>query len=445
MKIIIAGAGDVGTHLAKMLSNENHDIVVIDPDESKLRGVDNLDLITINGSATSFKTLKDANVKKADLLISVTQSEDTNLTASMLAKKLGAARTVARINNKEYLFAGNKDFFQSLGVDYLIYPQNIAVNELVNLVSQTGTVDIFDFSGGMLSLFVIKIEEDSPLINQTLYELTQNNDNLEYRAVAITRQTKTIIPRGIDKFEPNDLIYVISSQDGLKQLNKITGKETVTVKNVMILGGSRIGIGTASQLENKYNVKLIEQDKDKCFKLASVLNNTLIINGDGRNMDLLSEEGLQNMDAFISVTDNSETNILSCLLAKRMGVKRTITEIENIDYINIAENMGIDTIINKKLITAGRIFRFTRSAQVADIKCLTGSDAEIVEFIAQPGSKVTKSHIKDIGLPKDSIIGGVVRGKNSYIATGDLKVEPNDRVVVFVLPSSFYKLEKFFN
>ena len=349
-----------------------------------------------------------------------------------------------RIDNKEYLFPNNKEFFQELGIDYLIYPENIAVRELVNLVSQTGTVDFFDFSGGKLSLFVIKLNEDAPIIDKSLLQTSFENSEMDYRAIAITRNGKTIIPRGGDKFQANDLIYVISSHAGIKELMKFSGKEEIEVKNIMILGGGRIGIGAANQLENKYNVKLVEEDKEKCFRLASILNNTLIINGDARNIDLLIDEGLKNMDAFIAVTGNSETNILSCLLAKQLGIKRTIAEIENIDYIHIAENMGIDSIINKKLITAGRIFRFTRSAEVSDIKCLAGTDAEVMEFIAQPGSKVTSGKLSEIDFPKDSIIGGIVRNDISFIATGETQIKSNDKVVVFALPSAFNKLEKYF-
>ncbi len=445
MKIVIAGAGEVGTHLAKMLSNENHDIVVIDSEEKNLKGIDNLDLLTVQGSATSFNTLKEADIKRADLFIAVTHSEDTNITAAMLGKKLGAKKSIARIDNKEYLFPSNKEYFESVGIDYLIYPENIAVRELVNLVAQSGTTDFFDFSGGKLSLFVLKLEENAPFVNKTLLQTTNDTNDLEYRAVAITRNAQTIIPRGVDTFQVNDIIYVISSQAGIKELMKYSGKEEINVRNIMILGGSRIGIGAANQLENKFNVKLVEQNKDKCFKLASILNNTLIINGDGRNMDLLVDEGLKSMDAFIAVTGNSETNILSCLLAKQMGVKRTIAEIENIDYIHIAENMGIDTIINKKLITAGRIFRFTRSAEVSDIKCLTGTDAEVVEFIALPGSKITKGKLNEIDFPKDSLVGGIIRGESSFIATGETRIIDNDRVVVFALPKAFTKLEKYFS
>jgi trk system potassium uptake protein TrkA len=267
---------------------------------------------------------------------------------------------------------------------------------------------------------------------------------IEFRAVAITRQGQTIIPRGQDQFELNDLVYVVTNKAGIKDVMKYSGKKRIDIKNVMILGGSRIGKRVAKSLENRYNIKLIEIDKDKSTKLADYLQNTLVINGDGRNIDLLVEEGLQNMDTFIAVTGNSETNILSCVLAKKMGVKKTIAEIENIDYIDLGESMGIDTIINKKLITASRIFKFTMSAEVETMKCLTGSDADVLEFVAKADSKITKGSLKEIDFPRDAIVGGVIRGNKAFIAKGNTHIKADDRVVVFALPSAVKKLEKFF-
>ena len=445
MEIIIAGAGEVGTHLAKMLSNEFHDIVVIDPDGERLKSIDsNLDILTITGSATSFEVLKEANVKKADLFISVTHSEETNITAAMIAKKLGAKKTIARVDNNEYIEPENISHFTGLGIDNLIYPERIAAREIVNLLGQAETFESVDFSGGKLSLYVLKLNENAPVLNQSLYEITKNKE-IEFRAVAISRNGKTIIPRGSDQFLLNDLIYVVTNKAGIKDVLKYSGKKKIDIKNVMILGGSRIGKRVAKSLENRFNIKLIEINKEKSTKLADLLSNTLVINGDGRNIDLLNEEGLSNMDTFIAVTGNSETNILSCMLAKKIGVKKTIAEIENIDYIDLGESMKIDTIINKKLITAGRIFKFTMSAEVETMKCLTGSDADVLEFVAKEDSKITKEKLRDIEFPKDALVGGVIRGNKGFIAKGDTHIKANDRVVVFALPSAVKKLDNFFN
>jgi len=445
MKIIIAGAGEVGTHLAKMLSNEFHDIMVIDPDEENLKSIDsNLDLLTITGSATSFEILKEAKVKKADLFISVTHSEETNINAAMIAKKLGAKKTIARVDNNEYIEPENIPHFTGLGIDYLIYPERIAAREIVNLLGQAEAFESVDFSGGKLSLYVLKLNENAPVLDKTLVDVTKNKE-IEFRAVAIARNGKTIIPRGNDQFKLNDLVYVVTNKAGIKDVLKYSGKKKIDIKNVMILGGSRIGKRVAKSLENRFNIKLIEINKEKSVALADQLANTLVIHGDGRNIDLLNEEGLTNMDTFIAVTGNSETNILSCMLAKKMGVKKTIAEIENIDYIDLGESMKIDTIINKKLTTAGRIYKFTMSAEVETMKCLTGSDADVLEFVAKENSKITKTSLRNIEFPKDALVGGVIRDHKGFIAKGDTHIKADDRVVVFALPSAVKKLDNFFN
>ena len=446
MRIILAGAGEVGTHLVKMLSNEDHDIIVIDNDPERLKVIGgSMDVMALEGNANSISILKEAKVSKADLFIAVTYSEDVNITAAILSKKLGAKKTIARIDNDEFLMQANKEIFSNLGIDYMIYPEKIAAREIVGLLVQTGSTEVVEFSGGKLQMYVIRLEDQAPIIGKRLRDLTPEKDNLPFRAVAMTRSGQTIIPSGDDTFEVGDLAYVISSQAGLKELYKHSGKQHFEIRNIMILGGSRIGIKTARQLGNQHYVKMIEIDKQKSFRLSSMLSNTLVINGDGTNMELLKDEGLEKMDAFIAVTGNSDTNILSCLLAKHLGVKRTIAEVENMDYIHLAENIGVDTIINKKLITASRIFRFTMSEEVSSIKCLTGTEAEVMEYVVKPQSKVTEAPLKDIGFPDEAIIGGVIRGKNSFIAHGETQIKPYDRVVVFALPSEIYTVGKFFN
>lgn len=446
MRIILAGAGEVGTHLAKMLSNEDHDITVIDNDPERLKSISaSLDVLTLEGKANSLSILKEAKVSRADLFIAITFSEDVNITSAILSKKLGAKKTIARIDNDEFTMQANKEIFSNLGIDYMIYPEKIAAREIVGLLAQTGSTEVVEFSGGKLQMYVIRLDEHAPIIGQRLRDLTPDSNRLMFRAVAMTRRGQTIIPGGDDIFEVGDLVYVISSQVGLKELYKYSGKQHFEVRNIMILGGSRIGIKTARQLGNQHYVKMIEIDRQHSYKLSSILSNTLVINGDGTNMELLKTEGLEKMDAFVAVTGNSDTNILSCLLAKHLGVKRTIAEVENIDYIHLAENIGIDTIINKKLITASRIFRFTMSEEVSSIKCLTGTEAEVMEYIVKPQSKITTAVLKDVGFPSEAIIGGVIRGKNSFIAHGETLIKPYDRVVVFALPSEIFTVGKFFN
>ncbi len=446
MRIVIAGAGEVGTHLAKMLSQEEHELVVIDNDSDRLKGIANtLDVLTIEGNANSISQLKEARISKADLMISVTSSEDVNVNSAILSKRLGAKKTIARIDNQEYLLPANKEIFENLGVDYMLDPEKIAAREIVGLLSETGSTEIVEFGGGKLQMYVIRLDDDAPIINKSLRELSPGVDGLEYRAVAITRHAQTIVPSGDDRFENGDLVYVISSKAGLKKLYKYSGKKQFEVRDIMILGGSRIGRKTADALGNQHYVKLIEKDRQRSFNLSNRLSNTLVIHGDGTDMELLRQEGLEKMDAFIAVTGNSETNILSCLLAKHLGVKRTIAEVENMDYIHLAENIGVDTIINKKLITASRIFRFTMSEEVSSIKCLTGTQAEVMEFIVKPDAPATKGSLSEIEFPREAIIGGVIRGKNVFIAHGETNIKPYDKVVVFALPGVINSIGKFFN
>ena len=291
---------------------------------------------------------------------------------------------------------------------------------------------------------MLRLDEESPIIGNSLLELSDEETSSMYRAIAITRENETIIPRGTDRFRLNDVVYVITNQRGMKGLSRFTGKEEIDVNNIMILGGSRIGKRTAENLEKQFNIKLIEIDKDKCTDLADFLEDTLVINGDGRDIDLLVAEGLKTMDVFIAVTGNSETNILSCQLAKKMGVPKVIAEVENIDYIPLAENIGIDSIINKKLITASRIFRFTTRSEVSAIKCLTGTDAEVLEYVVKRGAKITSAPLRDLNFPEGAIVGGIIRGKQSFIAKGDTQIKPHDRVVVFTLPEAKNKVDKLF-
>ncbi len=446
MRIVIAGAGEVGTHLAKMLSSEEHDLVIIDNDVDRLKSVSStLDVLTIEGNANSIAILKESKISKSDLFIGVTHSEDVNINSAILSKRFGAKKSIARIDNQEYLLPANKEIFENLGVDYMIYPEKIAAREIVGLLSETGSTEVVEFSGGKLHLYVIRLDHDAPIINKTLREINPGENGFEYTAVAITRRGKTIVPAGGDRFEPEDLVYVISSKTGLKELYKYSGKKQFEVRNIMILGGSRIGRKTADSLGKQHYVKLIEKNRQRSYKLSNILSNTLVINGDGTDMELLRKEGLSKMDAFIAVTENSETNILSCLLAKRMGVKRTIAEVENIDYIHLAENIGVDTIINKKLITASRIFRFTMSEEVSSINCLTGTEAEVMEFQVKHDAAATKGTLAEIEFPGEAIVGGVIRGKNAFIAHGDTQIKPYDRVVVFALPGVINSIGKFFN
>ena len=445
MKIVIAGAGEMGSHLARMLSGNGHDITVIDSDQKLLSEVGSLaDVITVEGDSTVFAVLRQAAVRKCDLFIAVNHEENANIVSAMLAKKLGAKKSIARIDNNEYLEPNNKEMFIDMGIDYLFYPEKVAAREVINLLGHTSTTEYVDFSSGKLSLVVFRLDPTSPLVGRVPVGF-QEETPLSYRTVAISRNGQTIIPREGEQFMEGDMVYVIARQDAVHEVMEFSGQSNIEINNLMILGGSRIGIRIATELQDEINIKLVDYNAEKAYRLAEMLDKTLIINEDGRNTDAMMEEGLSNMDAFVAVTGRSETNILAAMLAKRMGVKKVIAEVENLNYINLAESIGIDTIINKKLVTASNIFRFTMSTDVQAIKCLTGSDAEVLEFIVKPNSPATKVRIRDLGLPEDAIIGGIVRGDKVFIAVDNMEINPYDRVVVFSMPGSVGKVGRYFN
>ena len=444
MKIIIAGAGEVGRHLAKMLSSENQDIVLMDNDENRIKDLDgNYDLLTKVGSPTSIKDLEEAGVAEADLFIAVTPEESINMTACMLANNLGAHKTLARIDNSEYSQPKNKDFFEKLGVAHLIYPEMLAAHEIAASLKTSWLRQRTSFCDEALTLLVIKVRENSVIINRTFS--TGYFNHKQYRIVAIKRNNHTIIPAGSDMVLAGDIVYFITTNEHLEFVREQAGKIDFPIRNVMIMGGSRIAQKTIQILPPQVNVKILERDREKSFSLAEKLNNTLIINCDGRNIELLKEEGIQDMDAFVAVTANSEANILACLAAKRLGVKKTVAEVENIDYIMLAECMDIGTVINKKMIAASYIYQLTLDADVLNVRNLTATDAEVVEFIAKPGAKITKSKIKDLRLPEQVNIGGYVRDGIGYIVDGNTVIIPNDHVIVFCVSSAIRKMERFFN
>ncbi len=446
MKIIIAGAGNVGTHLAKLLSREKQDIILMDDDEEKLAALsNNFDLMTVVASPTSISGLKEAGVKEADLFIAVTPDESRNMTACMLATNLGAQKTVARIDNYEYLLPKNKEFFKKMGVDSLIYPEMLAAKEIVSSMKMSWVRQWWEFCGGALILLGVKMRENAEILDVPLSKL--GGTNIPYHVVAIKRDTRTIIPRGDDTIKLNDIVYFTTTKKYIPYIRKIAGKEDYAdVRNVIIMGGSRIAVRTAQYVPDYMQVKILENSLSRCNRLTELLDDkVMIINGDGRDMDLLLEEGLRNTEAFVALTGNSETNILACLAAKRMGVDKTVAEVENIDYIGMAESLDIGTVINKKMIAASHIYQMMLDADVSNVKCLTFANADVAEFTVKAGSKITKQQIKDLGLPKGVTIGGMIRNGEGILVTGDTLVLPGDHIVVFSMGMMIKKIEKFFN
>jgi trk system potassium uptake protein TrkA len=448
MKIIIAGAGEVGFHLAKLLSFESQDITLIDTHKERLNYAENhLDIKAIKGDATSLRIMKEAKIDTSDLFIAVTEQETTNITICALAKQMGCKKTIARISSSEFINHNDEVSFEKLGVDELISPEELASIEIQQLLDQSAFSDSYEFENGALTLLGTTLEESVPFVGKTVKEAAQIFPDIHFMPIALQRKGTqyTIIPRGDTQFEANDLVYFITLKEGVEELYKLTGRNKEVIKNVMILGGGKIGYSTAKTLaDKKFNVILVEQNKNKACELADQLPDVMVINGDGRNVELLEEEGLEAMDAFICVTENSETNIMSCLMAKSKNVKKAIALVENMDYFQLSHSIGIDTLINKKLLTANTIFRYIRRGEVVDLTTLNSLNAEILEFIVKPESKVNGMQIRDIDFPRSATIGGVIKEGEGVIALGGYKIEAGDRVVVCCLPRALDKVESLF-
>ena len=452
MKIVIEGAGEIGSHLAKMLRAEANEVTVIDNDLRRLNALGGYaDVETVYGAPSSIKALRDAGVARADLFIAVYPftTQEVNLVGALLAKQLGARKVIARINDEDYLTAENRLLFKELGIELMFYPEKSAADEIISSLKHVSSSDTMDFAHGKLQISVFKIDEDSPMVDLRLEEfirmMTPEETSL-FRIIAISRDDKTIIPKFDTKFLFGDLLFTVSKREGMKSIIKYFGKTDKAIDRVMILGGTPIGEMVARALASQISaVKIIEKDKDRCIALTERLpDSVMIINGDGSDSDFLYEEGIRDYDAFIALTGSDESNVLSCVVAKKFGVPRTVAEVENIEYIRLAEEMGVDTVINKKLITAGRIFKFTLSGKARFVKYMSGNNAEIIEYTVAPGSAITKKPLKDLNFPANAIIAGVVRGSDSFIAVGDTLIEDYDRVAIFALPQTLKEIDKFF-
>lgn len=444
MRIIIAGAGEVGIHLAKLLSRENMNITLLDGDQERLGTLEtNYDIMERLGNTTSIHDLKESGVKDVDLFIAVTPEETTNLTACILANKLGAKKTLARIDNYEYLLPENKRLFEDLGLTHLIYPEVLAANEICESLKTNWLRYHLSLCEGALELCVVKVYENASVVGQKFASGYFGHGR--YRVVAIKRNNQTLIPTGTDAIEPGDLVYVMCIKEEMDFMREQFGKTEREIKNVFFIGGSRIAQKAVQQLPRDISVKILEPDKETCYKLSEKLENALILNGDGSDMEMLREEGIQDADAVVAVAEKSEANIFACLTAKRFGVRKTIAEVENIDYIPMAEGLDIGTVLNKKTITSSYIYQLLLdAASVLNVRNLTNADAQIVEFMAMPGSRITRGKIRDMRFPKNVNIGGIVRAGEGILVNGDTEVIEGDKVVVFCKSDVIRQLDKFF-
>lgn len=448
MKIIIAGAGEVGFHLAKLLSYESQEITLIDPDKKGLAYADtHLDIRTVKGDATSIAILKEARVDSCELFIAVTSSESINITVCVLAKQLGATKTIARISNTEFIHYKDEVGFTKFGIDELISPEALAAAEIELSLKQSSFNENYEFEDGALTMAGLTLPKSASFVGKTVKEAAEIFPEIHFVPIAIQRfgTQYTIIPRGNTRFKRGDNVVFITSEGGADELCRLTGRVNRAIKNVMILGGSQIGYKTARDLSEKgFNAKLLEGNRDRAFEIADELTKVLVINSDGRNVDVLEEENIGEMDAFIAVGPNSETNIMSCLVAKSKGVKKTIALVENMDYFDLSHSIGIDTLINKKLLAANNIFRYIRRGEVVAMTKLSNLNAELLEFEVNAKSAVCNKTIKSINFPITAIIGGVIRNGIGMIALGSFKIQEGDRVVVCCLLKSIKTVEKLF-
>lgn len=445
MHIIIIGAGDVGYNLAKMLSYERHDIIIIEADQGKYtHAADGLDAQVYHASGTSFKILEKARIKNADMLVSVTNSDEVNLLTAIMAKQYGVKKTVARVKNVEFLHKNSPISAEKFDIDLIIHPESETAEGAVALLKQSAASDILEFADGKIILMGIQLDSDLPFLRKPLSEIADQFTDFPIRTVAIQRKDTTKIPGGNDMFMRNDRIFAVLPKDHAKDVIKLTGKENVKIENVMILGGGQTGFLIAKKLEKEYNVKVIESNVDKSNRLAEQLKKSLVIKGDGRDINLLALEGIIDMDAFIAVTGDDETNIVSCLVAKHLQVPKIISLINKADYTPIIPTIGIDAYISKQILTVNSILKFIRRGSVVSVASIPGISAEAIELIANVDSKITKKPLSQQKLHKDAILGAVMREDEVFIPVGSTRIEPGDKVVLFALPTAINEVEKLF-
>ncbi|MDF1581383.1 MAG: Trk system potassium transporter TrkA [Desulfuromonadales bacterium] len=450
MKILIVGAGQVGYFLCERLAAENHEVTLVDSNEDQLlRARDRLNLLGILGNGASAESLEQAGIKTTDIFIAVTDLDEVNILACLIAREYHVKTLVARVKSIEYSSHGAILSKEKLGISLLINPEDAVADEIAKIACRHGAFDVAEFVDGQIQFLGYRINEDSPLCDLTLKELGDIRGMYRFVIAAITRKGQTIIPRGDDIIYSGDSIFVFAHHKDLpaiQYLLKLEGVSHSRSQRAFILGGGRIGLRIAEQLEKqKFNTRLIDRDMKRCETLSAKLKNTLVIHAEGSDIHTLQDEGIEGADVFIAATENDESNILCSLLAKQHGAKRIMTLINQPELFSLASTLGIDVCVSPRIAAAGAILKYVRRGDIVSVATIEGSNSEILELEVKADCAIVNLPLKDLSFPRGAVIGAIVRGKEYEIPTGDSILTAGDRVVVFALPGAFAKVEGFFS
>jgi trk system potassium uptake protein TrkA len=443
---MIIGAGQVGRHLSRKFSAEGQDVVLIDRNETRLRRLEReLNILAVHGSGASVKVLEDAGINNTDLFIAVTDSDEVNLVACLLSKKYNVKKRVARVRNEDYLSTDAPLNEKALGIDMLISPDRAMTDEIMQLITVSEAFDTAEFADGQVVLVGYMIHENNPCAGLPLQKLKQLKGSYRYVVAAIIRNDTTIIPGGYDSIEVGDKVYLMVRKQDLAEVEKMFNLASKVPELVFIIGGGTIGFYVAKRLEALgINVRLVEEDADHCEFLTENLENTLVLNFDGLEANVLMEEGIEKADLIIAVTDSDAINILASLLAKHHGAKKCITKINRHDFIPLLGKLGIDVALSPREVAADMILRFVRRGSILSVTTILGSDAEVVELKVPNRPKFKDAPLKSLDFPKGAIVGAIVRDSQVFIPSGETTLQPDDNLIVFFTKEAIHHVEAFF-
>ena len=446
MKVIVIGAGEVGTHITSHLSTDGHDVVMVDQDPARVqRASESLDALVVQGNGASMKVLDRAGASGADMIIAVTNVDEVNIVACVMGKSLGIRRRIARVKDTDFYVEGTGRSLLQVGVDIMINPDLAAALEIERLVSLPGASDVSDFGEARVRMVGLYAGKNSQILDKPLKEIESVIGPQPATVVAIVRDEETIIPDGETQIHQGDHLFLIGESSAMPRIMRYLGYEIKRGRNIMIAGAGPISRHLASHLsEGKVQVKLIESVKEKAEKTAESLGRVMVLHGDATDAELLASENVNEMDAFVAATNDEETNIMACLLARHLGAQQTIAVMRRSNYIPLTHALGIDAALSVRLNTAAAIMKFVRRGEIISIAQLKENEAEALELVAQPGCKIVDKPLVDAGIPANAIVGAIIRGSEVLIPRGQTQILAGDRVVVFALPQALEAVEKLF-